>query len=114
MPPICPWELAQALRGHFGTARRRLSANGTLANVGGETMRVWYHRPGKLAGALGPRFETVSLFSLCSVCPPSFFHGFVRRHPRLTRTLMRLDDRLGRLWPISQFGDFYVLVSRFR
>ena len=114
MPPICPWELAQALRGHLRTARRRLTAGGTLANVGGATVPVWYHCAGKLARALGPDFETRSLRSLCSVCPPSFFHGFVRRHPRLTRALMRLDERIGGVWPVSQLGDFYVLVSRQR
>ena len=112
MPPLCPWELLQALRGHLHTARRRLSKQGTLAHVGGAQVRTWYHAPGKLERTLGPGFETVALRSLCLFAPPSFFDGFVRRHPSTVQRLMRLDDRLGASWPFNRLGDFYVLVSR--
>src|SRR5262249_23093642 len=43
MPPLCPWELAQALRGHLRTATRRLARDGTLAHVEGAYVRTWYH-----------------------------------------------------------------------
>lgn len=112
MPPLCPWELLQAFRGHLRTATRRLSKQGTLANVGGAQVHTWYHAPGKLEDALGPAFETVALRSLCVFSPPSYFDGFVRRHPNATRRLMRLDDRLGGTWPFNRLGDFYILVSR--
>jgi ubiquinone/menaquinone biosynthesis C-methylase UbiE len=114
MPPLCPWELLQALRGHFGTARRRLSREGTLANVGGERVRTWYHAPGKLAKALGPGFETVALRSFCTFSPPSYFEGFVRRHAGLTAQLQGLDGRVGGRLPFNRVGDFYALVSRKR
>ena len=114
MPPLCPWELLQALRGHLRTAKRRLSKDGTLANVGGAQVRTWYHSPGKLARALGPGFETVATRSFCTFSPPSYFDGFVRRHPAATRRLQRVDDRLGAMWPVSQIGDFYALASRRR
>jgi SAM-dependent methyltransferase len=114
MPPLCPWELAQVLRRHRRTAFRRLSRGGTLANVGGATIRVWYHSPGKLARALGPGFETLTLRSFCSFAPPSFFQGFAARHPSLSRALMGTDDRLGRFWPFNQVGDFYAQVSRLK
>jgi SAM-dependent methyltransferase len=114
MPPFCPWELAQALRGHLRTATRRLKRDGTLAHVEGELVPTWYHAPGKLKHALGPDFETVVLRSFCLFCPPSFFQGFARRHPRLVRVLMRLDDVIGRVWPFNRAGDFYALVARYR
>jgi SAM-dependent methyltransferase len=114
MPPICPWELAQALRGHLRTATRRLKRDGTLAHVEGQLVPTWYHAPGKLKRALGPDFEVVSLRSFCLFCPPSFFHGFVKRHPRFVHTLMRLDDVIGRVWPFNRAGDFYALVTRYR
>ena len=114
MPPVCPWELAQALRGHLRTARRRLTRGGTLAHVEGEMVRTWYHAPGKMRRALGPSFEVVALRSFCLFCPPSYFNGFVRRHPRLVRALMRLDDLLGHVWPLNRAGDFYALVARYR
>jgi len=111
MPPLCPWELAQALRGHFKTARRRLAKDGTLAQVGGAYIRTWYHAPGKVEAALGPAFRVVSLRSFCLFAPPSFFGGFVRRHTKLSRLLMRLDDLLGGLWPFNRCGDFCALVA---
>jgi ubiquinone/menaquinone biosynthesis C-methylase UbiE len=112
MPPLCPWELMQAFRGHLGTAGRRLSKQGTLANVGGARIRTWYHAPAKLQRALGPGFETLALRSFCLFSPPSYFDGFVRRHPTALRRLQALDDRLGALPPFNRLGDFYALVSR--
>jgi SAM-dependent methyltransferase len=114
MPPLCPWEVAQALRGHLGTARRRFSKHGTTANVGGEPVRTWYHSPGKLARALGTEFQVESLRSFCLFAPPSFFGSFVRRHARVVRALMRLDDALGGLWPFNRCGDFYALVATYQ
>jgi ubiquinone/menaquinone biosynthesis C-methylase UbiE len=112
MPPACPWEMAQALRGHFRTARRRFEKGGTLAHVGGANVRTWYHALGNVAAALGPRFRIIGLRSFCLFAPPSYFAGFVRRHPGVTRTLMRLDDRLCGVWPFNRCGDFYALVAR--
>ena len=40
MPPVCPWEMAQALRGHVSTAKRRFSKQGTVADVGGGSVRT--------------------------------------------------------------------------
>jgi ubiquinone/menaquinone biosynthesis C-methylase UbiE len=111
MPPLCPWELLQVIRGHVGTARRRLSKQGTLANVGGAQVRAWYHSPSKLLRAMGPAFETVELRSFCLFSPPSYFDGFVRRHPGVMRRLQGVDARLGGVWPFNQAGDFYALVS---
>ena len=112
MPPLCPWELLQAFRGHVRTATRRLSKRGTMANVGGAQVHTWYHTPAKLERALGPAFDTTALRSFCTFSPPSYFDGFVRRHPTATQRLMRLDDRLGALWGLRSIGDFYALVSR--
>jgi SAM-dependent methyltransferase len=113
MPPLCPWELAQALRGHFRTARRRLAKDGTQAHVGGAYFHTWYHGPGKVKAALGQEFRVVRLRSFCLFAPPSFFSGFVSRHAGLARALMRLDDLLGGLWPFNRCGDFYALVARY-
>jgi SAM-dependent methyltransferase len=114
MPPVCPWEVLQAFRGHFGTAFRRFSSGGTEANIGGSKVRTWYHTPRSLAKALGPGFETRGLRSLSCFAPPSFFAGFAARHPGVLRRLMNLDDRWGEKAPLRGIGDFYVLVSRRR
>ena len=114
MSPVCPWEMLQAFRGHFKTAGRRFKRGGVEANVGGQTVRTWYHTPSRLERALGPSFETVALRSICSIAPPPFFDGFVRRHARLTQRLMAVDDRAGRLPLLNQIGDFFILVSRLK
>jgi ubiquinone/menaquinone biosynthesis C-methylase UbiE len=113
MPRVTPWELAQALRGHWGTATRRLRRGGTVANVEGAAVPVWYHTPGTVERALGPSFRRVSLRSLCLFAPPPFFEGFVRRHQRLTHFLMRLDDAFGGCWPLNRAGDFYIYAARY-
>jgi hypothetical protein len=76
-------------------------------------VRTWYHAPRKVIRALGPEFRVVGLRSFCLFAPPSFFDGFVRRHPGLTRRLMQLDDTLGGIWPFNRSGDFYALTARF-
>jgi ubiquinone/menaquinone biosynthesis C-methylase UbiE len=114
MPPLCPWEIAQALRGHFGTAVRRFKRHGTLANVEGASVRTWYHSASKLRRALGPPFSDARGRSFCLFTPPSFFQGFSRRQPRLTRALMRVDDRLGAVWPFRKAGDFVAITAKYR
>jgi len=113
MPPVCPWEMAQALRGHLSTAKRRFSKQGTVANVGGGSVRTWYHAPEKLIGALGPDFRVEAVRSFCLFAPPSYFNGFVNRHPRVVQALMRIDDVLGGVWPFNRCGDFYALVASY-
>ncbi len=112
MPRICPWEIALTLKGIRHVGLRRFSRNGTIANVAGEKVPVWYHSVGKLERALGREFETVGKRSFCVFCPPSYFSGFAERHPRVIDRLTAADDRLGPTWPFRQGGDFYALVSR--
>jgi ubiquinone/menaquinone biosynthesis C-methylase UbiE len=114
MPPVCPWELLQALRGHWRTATRRLKRDGTLAHVEGAMVPTWYHAPGSVQRALGPRFRTLTVRSFGCFSPPSFFTGFVRRHPGLTRRLMQIDDAIGERWPFNRCGDFYAIVAQMR
>jgi hypothetical protein len=114
MPPVSPWELGQALRGHIRTAVRRLKPGGTTANVEGAQVRVWYHWAGSVRSALGPSYEVEAVRSYCLFAPPSFFAGFIARHPHLTRLLMAADDILGRRWPFNRCGDFVAIVARHR
>ena len=108
-----PWELAQAFRGHLGTARRRLKGDGTLAHVEGAYVRTWYHSAAKMRRALGPAFRDVSVRSFCFAAPASFFQGFTSRHPSATQRLMRVDDAVGGIWPFSQMGDFIAISGRY-
>lgn len=112
MPPVCPWEHLQALRGQWRTATRRLHRDGVLAHLEGAHFRTYYVSPGRAAAAFGSAFRRVELRSFCVLCPPSYMEGFQRRFPRVTRGLMRLDERLAAHWPLNRCGDFYILVMR--
>ncbi len=112
MPPICPWELAQALRGHFKTAFRRLRPGGVLAHVEGARFMTYYFTPAQVMHALGPGYLRVALRGLSLFSPPSFVENFPRRYPALFHFLTTLDDRLG-CWPVlNGWGDFFILTVR--
>ncbi len=113
MPPICPWELAQALRGHWRTATRRLHRGGVLANVEGAKFLAYYFTPGAVARAFGPGFRRVALQSFSLFCPPSYMDNFPKRLPTQTRWLMGLDETLCSRWPFNQWGDHFILTMQF-
>lgn len=106
MPPICPWELAQILRGRFRVATRRLKPGGVMANVEGAAVMTWYHSPQKLMKALTPKFRLVHRQSLSLFCPPSYMDRFPHRFPRITQFLLNLDERIGCRDPFNNWGDF--------
>lgn len=112
MPPLCPWELAQAARGRFRVAFRRLR-RATLAHVEGARFMTYYFWPSQIVSALGSDFQLMSLQSLSLLSPPAFMDGFPRRFPRLFRLLTALDARVTR-WPgLNSLGDFFVLTARY-
>ena len=114
MPPLCPWEHVQILRGHRATATRRWRRGGVLANIEGVGVRTWYHPAGRVAAAFGPDFRVREIRSLCLFAPALLLERFPLRHPRLTRLGMRLDERLGGLWPFRAMGDFCVITLEYR
>lgn len=112
MPPVCPWELAQVMRGKFRVATRRLNPRGVLANVEGAKVMTWYHAPKKVVEAFMPEFQLVQKQTLSLFCPPSYMDRFPHRFPRLTQSLLQLDGRLGCRFPFNNFGDFIVYTFR--
>ena len=113
MPPVCPWELAQVVRGHFKVAVRRLDRRGVLANVEGAGVMTWYHAPKEVVKAFGSKFQLIRRQSLSLFCPPSYMDGFPHRHPVLTKFLLKLDGKLGGLFPFNHWGDFVMYTFRY-
>jgi SAM-dependent methyltransferase len=109
MPPVCPWEGVQLLRGHWRTALRRWRRGGVLANIAGRGVRAWYPSARTVRRAFGPGFRRVAQQSFCLFAPSLMLEGFPRRHPTLARLGMRLDERLGSRWPFHEAGDFVIL-----
>lgn len=114
MPPVCPWEHAQVLRGQWRTALRRWRPGGTRAHVAGAYFQTYYFTPAAVRAAFGPRFIFTGAQSLCLFCPPSYMDRFPHRFPRLTNWLMRLDEQLGTRPPLNTWGDFCVLTFQYQ
>lgn len=113
MPPVCPWELAQVVRGKLRLATRRLNPRGVLANVEGARVMTWYHVSKKVIEAFKPEFRLLKRQSLSLFCPPSYMDKFPHRFPRLTRFLLRLDGQFGSLAPFHHWGDFVAYTFQY-
>ena len=113
MPPVCPWELAQGLRGKFRLARRRWNRDGILANVEGAQVHTWYHPPKQVIEAFGPNFRLVKQQSLSLFCPPSYMDTFPHRFPSLTHFLLQMDERFGGRAPFHNWGDFVAYTFKY-
>ena len=110
MPPVCPWELVQALRGDCKTAFRRLHPGGVMARVASAYFMTYYYRPRQVLRALGPGYRRVALRGLSVFSPPSYLENFSRHHPEVFRRLAALDERCGG-WPLlNGLGDFFILT----
>lgn len=110
MPPICPWELAQAARGRFSVAFRRVRGQ-TRAHVEGAYFSTFYFHPSQVIQLLWPNFSRFTHHSLSLFSPPAFMEGFPRRWPRVFYWLTQLDYLVSR-WPVfNSMGDFYILSA---
>ena len=114
MPPVCPWELLQALRGDFKTAFRRLRPGGVMARVASAHFMTYYFRPGQVLRALGPGYRRVALRGLSMFSPPSYLERFSRSYPRLFRSLTAMDEHFAHLPVLNAMGDFFILTVRSR
>jgi ubiquinone/menaquinone biosynthesis C-methylase UbiE len=110
MPPVCPWELLQALRGDFRTAFRRLHPGGVMARVASAYFMTYYFRPRQVLRAFGPGYRRVAIRGLSVFSPPSYLEQFSRGHPRLFRHLTGLDERFASLPLLNAMGDFFILT----
>jgi len=113
MPPVCPWEIVQVLRGKFGFAFRRFSKHGTEAQVDGVRFRAYYFSPRKAVHSFDGRFIPVRLRGLASVTPPPGSRNFPDRHPRLYRMLTRLEERCAGMYPFNRYADHIILTMKY-
>lgn len=112
MPKICPWELAVIPKDRrVGT--RRLHRGGVLAHVEGVHFMTYYFSATQVARSFGPRFRRVRLEGLSTFTPTADNKTFAVNHPRLYRTLARLDDSLSQRAPFNGWGDFFMLTMEY-
>lgn len=113
MPPFCLWELAEALRGNFRLAFRRLSGR-TRSHLEGLYFDVYYFPPRRVLGWFGVNYSLLELEGLSVVTPTAESKNLARRFPRLYALLARLDDALSPRPPWRGWGDFYILTLRYQ
>jgi SAM-dependent methyltransferase len=130
MGPFCLWEIAWHLaHAHPRAAFRRWSRRGVLAQIGAETVRVWYPSPGRLAQLFAPAFRTLRVCALGVLVPPPYLQRSKVIGPqaggsaqpsrvsdmngttgdRLVTTLSRIEQHIAHRWPFNQCGDHYIL-----
>lgn len=112
MPPVCPWEIALLLKGHFKLAMRRWHRHGILAHVEGVHFVTTYFTPRQVLTALGPDFRLLRLEGLSVFTPPADRVDFPRRFPRLYRALTKIDDTVAPRSPFNHWGDFFILTAQ--
>ena len=110
MGPWCPWEMVwYAAHGDLRTAWRRLRANGALAQVGGERLRVYYPSPRQVTAAFAPYFALAGRRGIGVLLPPTFLGGLVERYPAPFERLARWEARIASTRLASLLNDHYLL-----
>ncbi len=127
MPPACLWETAwHGLHGEWGVATRRWRRGGaafgleqgksavgeaaTDAMNGVTTVR--YPTVQRMTHDFAPWFRRVHVEPLGLLLPPSDIYGVIEKRPRLLRTLMRLDNGVGKLPLLANLADHYWIEFR--
>lgn len=102
---VCPpgeW-VVQLLRGDLRAAFRRVSRGVITARMGGHGFQVRYHRERDVVGAMAPAFRLTRRLGIGIFVPPSAAEPWISGHPRILRSLERLDRIASR--PLAIFGD---------
>ncbi len=112
MPPICPWEMAKALKGDFRTAARRLRKGGTPSNVEGVGFKTYYYSPKQVTKMFGEQYGLISIKALGCFVPPPYAEKFAHRHPKLLKVLKSLEDSFADIWPFYAWADHFLLTAK--
>jgi len=113
LPPVCPWEIIQILRGKFSFAFRRFKSGGTLANVEGIKFKTYYFSAKKVMNALGPSFKLLQLESLCLFTPIPQMEKIPKRFPHIAKVLNKMDDIFSRIFPFNRIGDHIIITAEY-
>lgn len=113
MPRLCLWEMAEALRGNFHVAFRRLSSRGVDSHLEGLHFDVYYFSPRQVITWFGDDFEVLSLEGLSVITPTAESKNFAKMFPHVYRALSWLDDSLSPHSPWNGWGDFFILSLRY-
>jgi ubiquinone/menaquinone biosynthesis C-methylase UbiE len=113
MPPACPWEWMQILKGNLN-AFRRLKKPGVTAHLEGQYFTTYYHSLSDIQISLGPEFGRVRTEGLGSVSPPPSSQAFTVAHPGLYGRLKKLDRVVGCHFPFNRWADHIIVTFQYK
>jgi SAM-dependent methyltransferase len=113
LPPICPWEIIQSIRGKFQFAFRRLKKEGTLANIEGIKFKSYYFSAKDVIKALGNDFSLLKLEGLGIFTPIPQMEKFSKKFPRSIKVFNRIDEKISGIFPFNRVGDHIIVTAEF-
>ena len=112
MPPVCLWEWLWIFKGQIRKAARRLSGK-AMAHLEGEYFATYYHSLRSVKKAFGEQFRLVQSEGLGVFAPPPAATNFVKRYPRLTAFLGKLDSLVRTRFPFNRWGDHLIITLKY-
>jgi ubiquinone/menaquinone biosynthesis C-methylase UbiE len=113
LPPVCPWEIVQFVRGKFKFAFRRFKKDGALANVEGIKFKTYYFSANKVMKALGSDFKILKLESLGVFTPIPQMEKLPKKFPGLARALNKIDEKVAGIFPFDRIGDHIIVTAEY-
>ena len=114
LPPVCPWEIIQILRGKFSFAFRRFKKNGTEANLEGVKFKTYYFSKRNVTTAIGDNFKIIKTSGLAVFSPAPQMERFSKKFPTMTKFLNKLDEKVSGIFPFNKIGDHIIIVAELK
>jgi hypothetical protein len=113
LPPICPWEIVQILRGKFALAFRRFHKDGVLANLEGIKFKTFYFSFNDVIKALGKDFKLLRLESLGIFTPIPQMVKIPQKFPWLAKIFNLIDEKISGIFPLNRIGDHIIITAEY-
>lgn len=113
MPPLCPWELLQLMKGNWRQAFRRWNTKGAPAQVEGEHFSTYYHSLKDIRKAFGSAFRFVESEGLAALSPPPHRADIPLKNPRLYHILRMADARMRNYFPFNRCADHIIVTMQY-
>ena len=113
LPPICPWEIIQLIRGKFSFAFRRFHKDGVLANIEGIKFRTYYFSTNDIKKALGEEFKIIKIESLALFTPIPQMDKLPNIFPKIAKILNKTDELISGVFPFNRIGDHLIVTAEF-
>ncbi len=113
LPPICPWEVIQLIRGKFSIAFRRFRKDGVLAIVEGIKFKTYYFSAKAVVEALGQDFKLLKVESLALFTPIPQMERIPKKFPGFAKMLNKIDEKISGIFPFNRIGDHIIVTAEY-